>query len=414
MTPTIRHTEQPEDTPTFSLELIPYHAAIRDLLKRSEAEVWNWFAARRMSPQAAEEVRFDLLKSTYRIERETQPDLYDSAQYVAARLGIDAPLFLYQGQDTGGMNAYLAFVPGEIHLVLQGPLTAQLTPLELQGILAHELAHYLLWSEWDGELQLTFDVLQALITDPHAHPAHFASWRLYRLYSEIFCDRAALAITGDMRAVVSALVKVTTGVKEVHAESFLRQAEEIFAREDARTDGITHPEAYIRARAVKLWAEKHPERHILITRMIEGRPTMDELDLLEQERLAALTRRVLDVLLWRKWFQTAPVVAHARLFFDDYQPPSDPITDPQVAELVRAASESVRDYFCFILLDFVAADRELDEPPLAAALLLAEEFHIKPRFVELVRQELKVRKTQLEKVDAKKDTILAEADRAVA
>jgi hypothetical protein len=63
------------------------------------------------------------------------------------------------------------------------------------------------------------------------------------------------------------LVKVQTGVQDVSPDSYLRQADEIFARGPAKTEGLTHPEAFIRARAVKLWAENDPEANTQIARM---------------------------------------------------------------------------------------------------------------------------------------------------
>jgi hypothetical protein len=394
----------------LALQPLPYHIAVRDFLKGSDADLWAWFAGQRRSPKFAEDVRFELLKSAYRIERDAQPALYGAAEQVAGQLGIAAPLTIYQAQNPRGLNAELAYVPGEVHLILHGPITAQLTPVEARGLFGHELSHYLLWEAWNGEMLVTSDILQALVTDEHAHPAHFATWRLFRLYTEIFCDRGALAVTQDMLSVVSGLVKTETGVPEIDPQAYLRQADEIFAKEDAGATGITHPETFIRARAARLVHEAHPVADRLIAKMIEGRPGMDELDLLEQERVAALTRRLLDVFLCRKWLQNDLTLAHARLYFEDYLPPAQTLVDPSLAADLRLVPESVGDYYCYVLLDFITADRDIDEPSLAAALLLAEQLGIKLRLKQLARKELKLRKNQLEKVDDGKTRLLAEAD----
>lgn len=398
----------------MQLDALPYHFALRDFLKREELQVWDWFATQKLSPKYADDVRFDLLKSAYRIEQQDQPALYGLAQRIAGDLGLSAPITIYQAQHPEGLNASLAFVPGEVHLVLHGPILAHLNPLEAQGLLAHELAHFLLWHGWQGEMLVAADVLHALASDQQAHPAHFASLRLFRLYTEVFCDRAALTVTGDLQAVVSMLAKVETGVQDVNPESYLRQADEILNRKAEATEGVTHPEAFIRARAAQLWTEKTHACDSLIAQMIEGRPGMDELDLLAQQRLAEQTRRLLDALLCRKWFQTDPVLAHARLFFSDYTPPTDAIADPVLSQDLSGWHATVQDYVCFMLLDFATADHDLAELPLAAALELAQRLQIKPRFAELARQELKLRKTQLEKLDDNKDTILAAADRQAA
>jgi hypothetical protein len=135
--------------------------------------------------------------------------------------------------------------------------------------------------------------------------------------------------------------------------------------------------------------------------------------LLEQERIAAATRQILDSFLGYRWIQTDPVVAHARLFFDGYEPPREPLADSERAARLRIEPDSLRDYYCFLLLDLVTADRGLEEAPLAAALALTERWGIKPRFIELARQELKLRKNQLDRVDHDKAQILADADRLV-
>jgi len=400
-------------TPPASLQVLPYHSALRDFLKRVDGDVWKWFAERRLSPKYAEDVRFELLKSTYRIERDSQRSLYDQAEEVARQLGIAAPMTIYQAQNPLGLNASLAYVPGEVHIVFHGPIATQLTSAEVSAVLAHELGHFRLWEDWGGELLVASEMLQALCNDSHAHPAHGASLRLFRLYAEIFCDRAALAVANDLATVVSTLVKVETGVIEIDPAAYLRQADEIFARESASTDGITHPEAYIRARAVRLWHESHPDAENLISQMIEGHPALDDLDLLGQQRSAQETRRLIDALLWRKWFQSDVVLAHSRLYFDDYSPPAQAVELPDFVANGRKLPDSIRDYWCYVLLDFVTADRELEEPPLAAALQVADQIGIKLRFLDLLRQELKLRKNVLERIDKNKDSILTEADRAV-
>jgi hypothetical protein len=397
-----------------ALGWLPYHRSIVEHLRRVDPHVWNWFGKTTSDPKAAEEVRFELLKSTYRIERESQPGLYETAGRVMQKLGIEAPVTIYQAQHPEGLNASLAYLPGEVHVILHGPISEKLTPTEVLALFGHEIAHFLLWHRERQELLVAAEMLRALVNDARAHPAHFGSWRLMTLYNEIFCDRAAYLVTGDVQAVVSMLVKVQTGVQEVNPESYLRQADEIFARGPASTAGLTHPEAFIRARAVRLWAEQQAEVDQHVREMIEGRPGIDELDLLGGERVTAATRRLLDALLCHKWFQSDVVLAHARLYFDDYVPPPAEMRDDELAKHVRIEPDSLRDYFCFVLLDFVSADRELDEAPLAKALVLAEELQIKPRFVELARQELRLRKNQLEKIDREKITIVADADRSVA
>ena len=80
-----------------------------------------------------------MLKSTYRVDRESQSPLYDAAAIVAQKLGIDAAVTIYQAQNPLGLNASLAYIPGEVHLILHGPLAEKLSPLEIQALFGHEL-----------------------------------------------------------------------------------------------------------------------------------------------------------------------------------------------------------------------------------------------------------------------------------
>ena len=251
------------------------------------------------------------------------------------------------------------------------------------------------------------------VTTPKPIPAHFASARLLRLYNEVFCDRASYFVTGDLNVVISMLVKVHTGVQEVNPESYLRQAEEIFARGPTATKELTHPEVFIRARSLQLWSEGQSDVNAQVREMIEGKPGIDELDLLTQQQVVIGTRRLIDALLCHKWFQTDLVLAHARLYFEDYVPPPAELRDGELANFVSTAPDSLRDYWCFALLDFATADRDLDEAPLAKALQLADQLDIKTRFMELTRQELRLRKNQIEKIEQQKEKIVADASRQI-
>ena len=75
----------------------------------------------------------------------------------------------------------------------------------------------------------------------------------------------------------------------------------------------------------------------------------------------------------------------------------------------------MQDYYCYVLLDFVTTDRDLDEAPLAAAFRLTERLDLMKRFEEIVRKELGLRKKQLEKIrrDAEQIVVRAEQEAKV-
>jgi Zn-dependent protease with chaperone function len=391
------------------LKPLVYHENLRDFLKQEEPEVWHWYASHKVRDEQAEAIRFELLKSTYRLEREAHTGLYLAAEEVAGKLGLNVSLTIYQAHNPQGLNASLAYVPGEAHIVLHGPVATKLTDAELRALLAHELSHFLMWRAWDGEFMIAEQILAALTHDPLADTPHFASARLVSLYNEVFCDRGSLLVAGDPLVVISTLLKVETQLDEVDPESYLRQAEEVFGHAGTKTEGLSHPEAFIRARAVKLWADRDPAADRKIEEMLEGRLVLGNLDLLAQRKAAGLTRRLLDVLLSRRWMQTESVLAHARLFFDDYLPPQDLLEDAALAVDLCTDDRPMQDYYCYVLLDFVTADRDLEELPLAAALALAEKLGLKDRFGEIAKRELRLRKKQWESIDQEKAALLAKA-----
>jgi hypothetical protein len=405
--------DSPAQTDAIELRPLPYHDALRAYLQREEADVWRWYAAHRVRPEQADAVRFELLKATYRLDRESQPEVHAAAESAARRLGLDLPITLYQAHNPAGLNASLAFVPDEAHIVLHGPVAARLTEAELRALLAHELGHLVLWRCADGDHLVVDQILAALTNDPAAEPPHFASARLLRLYSEVFCDRAALRAVDDPLVVVAMLLKVHTELEAVSAESYLQQAAEVFGRGGIRAEELTHPEVCIRTRAVKLFADGDPAAEAEIRRMIEGDPALDRLDLLGQQRVAGLTRRLLDAIFAPAWMRSEPLLAHARLFFEDYAPPPTPVVDAALADDLRTDDVALQEYYCFVLLDFVTADRELEDLPLAAALSLSERLGLRDRFGETVQRELRLRKRLLERIDQEKERLLARAESGV-
>jgi hypothetical protein len=73
---------------------LTYHVAIRDLLRDMDPHVWAWFANQQLDPSALESLKFDLLKSTYRLSREAHAVVYEAADSVANMLQIELPITL--------------------------------------------------------------------------------------------------------------------------------------------------------------------------------------------------------------------------------------------------------------------------------------------------------------------------------
>jgi len=369
------------------VEPFPYHLELVRHLREHEVELWAWFSAERTRAERDEEVRLELLRSTYRLEAETHPSLHAAATEAGARLGLDEPITLYQAQGGLDLNASLAYVPGEVHLVLHGPVSGRLTPVELLAVLGHELTHFLLLDRW-REFLVASHILAALTRREVPDPAQLASARRFNLYAEVTCDRGACLASCDLAAAVTALVKIETGAAEVFADSYLRQADEVFDRGkgDTRAGGVAHPETLVRAWAMKVWAEEPDRARAELARVLEGPDVLADLDFLGRERVSSLTRRLVSAFLRPRALRTVPLLAHSRLFFEDFTP-SD-LADPTLAEDLRSPDSKLLDYWCFVILDFAVADGELGGSALAAAAALAGELGLGDRFRALAGKEL--------------------------
>ena len=396
--------------PAKQLQPMPYHLRIVEYLKREETELWNWFSSNKVRQEHCEAVRLDLLKTTYRLEKANKPQLYESAREVLGNLDLAIPITFYQANNASGLNAALAYLPGEAHIILIGPILSALSEAEIKALLGHELAHFALFEGWGGEILVASEILLALNNDAAAQPCHRETSRLFRLYGEILADRGAYAATGDPLVTISKLVKVETGLTEVNPESYLRQAEEILSKGPVKTNQQTHPETFIRAQAIKLFADKGASADGEIEQLIQGSPALDELDLLGQQDIAAVTRELLNHFLAPPWFQTEPVLAHARTFFPDFTPAASAALNEQTAEAIKKADPSLQEYFGYLLLDFVAVDRQLEETPLAAALLLSEQLGIGTRFGPMAFQELAMTKKRFATIERDAAKILQRAN----
>lgn len=393
-----------------AIEPMPYHRAAADYLESCESELWQWFSSGTVRAQHFDQARLELLKNTYRLERASQPQLYAAADAVAAALGLTGPFGAYQAQSPLGMNAALVYIPGEIHVVLQGKVLEALTATELQALLGHEFGHFLLYEGWERRYHATAEVLAAMAGDRLAGSEHVESARLFDLYTEVFCDRAALAACGDLATAIAMQLKVQTGLATVDPAAYLRQAAEVFGLDDPRTDGTTHPEGFIRARALDLWGQTGPDATAEIERMIQGTPELERLDLLGRQAVSAITRETIASLLRPAWFHTETALGHARLFFADFAPPTGPSEVAAVAAAVARWDKPLQDYLCYVLLDFATVDRSLEDVPLAAALELSRALGLGKPFAAVAAKELGLRKRQLEQLQAHAAELLAKAE----
>ncbi len=390
------------------LEPLPYHRAVRDHLVEHASALFARFGGDELSAKHAEELDLALLKSTYRLEPESHPKLYESARDAARVLGLTVDVELYQGTSEGELNAALYYAPGAARVVLHGPLEERLEADELRALLGHELAHHLLWTAERGELLTMTRALRALEEADGAPPV-LATSRAARLATEIYADRGGLLASGSVSAVVRCLVKTQTGLREVDADAFLAQADEVIERAGSGSVEVSHPETHLRAKAIALYDASGARFEEEIARLLEGKIELDGLDLMRQVELSEISRDLVDHLLAPAWFRTAAVIGHARLLFDDYEVTSPARTPAQIAEALGDYGPSVLDYLAYLLVDFVAVDPALEELPIARTQWLAEPLRLLERLERALNKELKITKRVIASVRARRDTLLAAA-----
>jgi hypothetical protein len=202
-------------------------------------------------------------------------------------------------------------------------------------------------------------------------------------------------------------VKTCTGLAQVSGKSYLAQAAEIFSKSKPKTEQLTHPETFMRARALQLWVEDGADLETAVARMLEESEGLDDLDLTQQARLASLTRRFLEHHLQPAWFRSDAVLAHARLFFPDFSPTDAP-REELLSELLEQ-SKPRREYLCQVMLDLCAVDPDLHDLPLAAAIELARDMECLGHFEKIAAKELKVKAKNLKQLKEQAAGMIAAA-----
>jgi hypothetical protein len=379
----------------LDLAPLPYHRAVVDYLKREEPAVWAWASSIEAQQQQVQDVRASLLRGTYRLGPDSHARVHAACDLARERLGIDAPATLYQGED-GGMNAMLCCLPGEVHVVLQGPVLERLDDDELQALFGHELAHFRLWQADGGDFLVADRILQHTLADPGATASHAETARLYGLHTEIYADRgAALAARSSLPA-ISTLVKVHTGIGSVDPAASLRQAEQLAASDDTPSRQVSHPEAFLRARAVHGWWNGDTGIDAWLHQRLRGCLAWNRLDLVGQVELTALTRGLLASAL------TEPVLAgergatQVRQFFPEGLGGAAPLA-PEALAAARV-DEGVRTFAASLLLDLALADPDAVDEGLLAAVRVARTLGVGDELLAALRRDAGWSKRELDRM----------------
>lgn len=257
------------------------------------------------------------------------------------------------------------------------------------------MAHYLHKTREDGRYFTADRMLGWICGENGSHPAHLQSLWLSQIYQEIFADRVGLMVCEDRDAAISLLIKVGSGLKKFSVETYLEQAAEALdLNKKDGSQGGTHPETYIRAIALADWAKDKETADARLPKLVEGDDRLERLDLLAQRKLTDLTRLMIQKFLSADWAQSEEIEAHARAYFPDFDRTTIPSEDTDLSRLTEA-SEDVKDYMASVLLDFAAADPDLEDEPLLEAMQFADKYGLSDAITPRIIKDLGVPKKKL-------------------
>ncbi len=372
------------------LSLLPYHQKVLTHFKQ-QPKTWEFFAAAKTREDQLHQYKTSLLKNTYKFSPDTDQKLFQAVHTAKEKLGLNTlSVSIYQAQYTDEINASIIYLESEAHIVFSGQILNLLNDHELLAVIAHELTHIKLYTAVSGDAEVADRIVTAIANSPDSEPSYYETARLFRLYTEIYCDRGAYLVCGDPAPAITSLVKVATGLHEVNADNYCKQAEEIFALDhNTRTQTVSHPENFIRARSLQLWHNQKESAEPAIIKMIEGVTEIDQLDIFKQRELADLTLEILHLYLKPKWFRTTLVMSQAKQYFSTFASNEKIVLTNTLLNNLEQAHESVKEYFSYLLLDFALIDPALEDVPFGWAFQFAEDIYLKEAFDSVVKKEMK-------------------------
>ncbi|MCH9696419.1 MAG: M48 family metalloprotease [Gammaproteobacteria bacterium] len=392
------------------MQLAPfqYHNDVCTHLKRNEPGLWQWFVSDNFSTADAEHSKLELLKSCYRMGAESHADLYQIAREVAERLEIDFPITLYQAQSAGASpNAALYFFDDELCVVLSGAIDELLDAAELRSLFGHEFSHHRLYTANNGEFFAASRLLMWCAQQPDCHEAYVETARRFQLQTELYADKGGAFVCENATSAMSSLIKVSTGLKTVAVDDYVEQAQEVLSKDDTGSDGLTHPEIYLRVKALHDGMNDPAD----YSRLVRGKLDSGRLDILDQRELATLTHNIVQTIGYDERFRSDEHTVLMREYYPSFKWDKIQRSVQVLRAPVADASELTHSYLAYLLLDLATADRDDSYPLLGPMLHFAESLGVHKILEATARKELKLRKSDTDKAMRNAEPAEEEADR---
>jgi hypothetical protein len=348
-------------------EALPYLLKVGDYF-RSQASTWEFFAAERVRDEHLAASQADLLKNAHPFSREEAPGFFEKIDRARASLELaDLRVTVYRAPDPqiNEWSVRIIYIRQEVQLLLIGPILEKLDEQELLAFIAHELALVRLYTLMNGEVEIASRIIASIVNHPQIDRVYLETARLFSLYTGIYCDRCAYTVMGDPAPVITMLHKVGAG------------------RE-------------LRTRALDLWHSQGEAATPAITKMIEGVPDLDHLDLFVQGELNDLTYDFLQEYLRPEWMRTELITGLRQRYFPRGTARADGSADAirevrqpeKVAAAIAGLHPDIRSYFGYVLLDFCLADPSLKEMLSGRALEFAGEMQLSDVYDAICKKEL--------------------------
>lgn len=367
-------------------EIFPFQRNLRDYFK-NQTKTWEWFAQKTNKAGQHETFKTELLKNAYRIDSVSEPELYAALDKAKSILGIQIPVTIYQSQSDNSNNAGIAYLDTEAHIIFSGTLLKILDQEELLALLSHELTHVLLYQIDHGDYEITNRIIDSIARDVNSEAFYLETARLNQLYTELFCDRGALLVCNNYEVVISTLVKVHTGLQKVSAESYLQQTEEILSKEEAGSLGSTHPEIYYRTKAIKLYADGVQNCGEQIEKLIAGKYELQKLHLFSKPVIYDFTKHLVDALLKLNWTKSEHTNTLYRQYFLEYNPDPNVLLDEKSKAMIQNCGDSMKNYFCYVMLDFAMCETEITLPFTGHIFDVAEQLDLSKTMEKILKKE---------------------------